>query len=156
MARTQAQRLADRAKKRVAEGRAISNRQQKAANTPAPTPSPAPAPTPSPTRQTATGNSVKEQRAAAAAANISMSDYKKRNSMHEPAKVREERRSTANDTKGDISKYNSNSVGNSKNNKYSHNDIGALRNQGFSDADIGKHLNSLGDDANLGLSLIHI
>ncbi len=142
--RTEAQKLADRAKKRIAEGRGLSNRQKKSANSPSPSPSP------TPTRKTATGNSVKEQRAAADAANISMSAYKKQNSMHDPVKVRQERQSTATKTNGNISSYDANSVGNSKNNKYSHNDINALRSQGYSDADIGKHLNSLGSDANLG------
>jgi len=141
MARTKEERIADRAKAREAAGRELSRRQQKSTGaTPTPSPSPAPSAPPKP--------KVAEVRAAAKSSGQSLRDYKAANNIT-PKYTSEERRSTATQTKGDITKYDASSVG-AKNQKYSHNDIKALRDQGYSNQSIGKHLQSLGEDGNLG------
>ena len=91
---------------------------------------------------------VAEIRAAAKEQGVRIRDYKAANNIA-PNKGGSDRRSSATQTKGNISTYDANSVGKSTGGKYTHQDIKALKEQGYSYDDIGKHLHESGAD-NLG------
>jgi len=94
---------------------------------------------------TVTGMSVSEQRAAAEEADMTVKEYKQE---YSDAKERSQARiENATDTQGDITTYDSSSVGTDK---YSHNDVKALKDQGYSTSEIGEYFDSLGEDAKLG------
>ena len=94
---------------------------------------------------TVTGMSVKEQKDAAAEAGVTVKEYKQE---YSDAKERSQARiENATDTQGDITTYDSSSVGKDK---YSHNDVKALKEQGYSTSEIGEYFDSLGEDAKLG------
>jgi len=147
--RTKEQRIADRAAAREKSGQALSNRQiknaagQTAKPKPKPKPTPSPSPSPSPSKP-----KVAEVRAAAKEQGVRIRDYKAANNIA-PNSGGADRRANATQTKGNISKYDANSVGKSSGGKYTHQDIKALKDQGYSYDDIGKHLQESGAD-NLG------